>query len=252
MRLSKFLAYCGIASRRKAKDFILQGKVKINGKVVRDLSYQVDLEKDVVEVNGRKLIPPPKVYYLFYKPRGYMTSLFDPHERKTIAKFLKKLPYRVFPVGRLDKESEGLLLLTNDGDLAHKLLHPKFEVKRIYLVWVKPQLDKKHIKKLLKEGILIEGKKVKPTHFQELKKEKNGIYVYKVIVKEGVKREVRRIVAFLGGDVIRLLRIGFGPLKLKGLKPGEIKELNEEEKKRLLEFVKSLQENSSSNCSITS
>ncbi len=252
MRLSKFLAYCGVASRRKTKDLILQGKVKINGKVVCDLSYQVDPEKDVVEIDGKRLIPPPKVYYLFYKPRGYMTSLFDPHERKTIAKFLKSLPYRVFPVGRLDKESEGLLLLTNDGDLAHSLLHPRFEVKRTYLVWVKPKLDKTRIEELLKNGVIIEDKKIRPLVFEKLKSKKNGICIYKVVVKEGIKREVRKMVAFLGGEVIKLLRIGFGPLRLKGLKPGEIRKLTEEEKRKLFEFIEALQEKSSSNRSITS
>ncbi|MFN4131458.1 MAG: pseudouridine synthase, partial [Caldimicrobium sp.] len=139
MRLSKFLAFCGFGSRRKNIELILSGKVVINGIVVKDLSHKVDPEKDRVFVDGKEIKPPPKVYYLFYKPRGYITSLYDPHHRKTIKCFLEKIPYKVFPVGRLDKESEGLLLLTNDGDLANTLLHPKYEIKRTYLVWVNPK-----------------------------------------------------------------------------------------------------------------
>ena len=243
MRISKFLAYCGIASRRKAKNLILEKKVKVNGKIITDLSYQVNIEKDIIEVNNKKIIPPPKVYYIFYKPRGYLTSLYDPYNRPTIAQFLKKLPYKVFPVGRLDKDSEGLLFLTNDGDVAYKLLHPKFEVKRTYLVWVKPDIDKNKLKKLITQGIFIEEKLVKPLVFTKLETKKNQIYIYKVVLKEGVKREIRKMVAYLGSNVLRLIRIRFGPLKLKNLKPGEIKELSKEEKEKLFEFINTLNQN---------
>ncbi|MFN4196843.1 MAG: pseudouridine synthase [Caldimicrobium sp.] len=228
MRLSKFLALCGFGSRRKNKDLILQGKVWVNGTPIYDLSYKIDLEKDEVVVNGKKVKVPPKVYYLFYKPRGYLTSLYDPFHRKTIRTFIEKLPYRVFPVGRLDKDSEGLILLTNDGDLANLLLHPKYEIKRTYWVWVSPKLEERAIKKLLIEGIEIDGKRIKPLIFRLIKNQEKS-YVYEITVKEGIKREIRKIVKALSGEVCRLLRIAFGPLNLKNLKPGEIRPLTKGE-----------------------
>ncbi len=239
MRLNKFLSYCGVASRRKADELIKAGKVIINGKVVTDLSYKVDLKKDKVIVNGKKVVPPPKVYYLFYKPRGFITSMFDPFNKETIRQFLEKLPYKVFPVGRLDKQSEGLLLLTNDGDLANTLLHPKYQVIRTYWVWVTPELKKEKIKRLLEKGVLIGNKRVKPLKFKLLKKDRTQ-WIYEVSVKEGVKREVRKMIGFLGGRVHRLLRISFGPLSLKSLKPGEIRPLNKKELSELLSFVNQL------------
>lgn len=239
MRLNKFLSFCGIASRRKADNLILSGKVSINGKIVRDLNYRVNLEKDKVYVEGKLIKLPPKVYYLFYKPKGVLTSLYDPHHRETIKPFLEKLPYKVFPMGRLDKHSEGLILLTNDGDLANLLLHPRYEVKRVYRVWVTPKIENKKIEKLLKSGIRIENKLVKPLSFKLLRKDKTK-WIYEVAVKEGIKREVRKMIAYLGGKVYRLVRIKFGPLSLKDLKPGEIRPLSEKEVKNLLSFVSQL------------
>ncbi len=236
MRLSRFLALCGLGSRRKNEALILEGRVSVNGQIVRELSFRVDPERDQVMVDGNLLTIPPKVYYLFYKPRGYLTSLRDPHHRETIQPFLEKLPFRVFPVGRLDKESEGLLLLTNDGELANRLLHPRFEVRRTYQVWVKPELTKDKIKNLLKKGVDIEGKVIRPVEFRFHKKD-GPLYIYQVVVKEGVKREVRRMVSFLGGRVVRLVRTSFGPLELKDLKPGEIRPLSPRELQRLKEFL---------------
>ncbi len=236
IRLSKFLSLCGFGSRRKNKELILRGSVVINGKVVTDLSYRVDPERDRVFVDGKEAKLPPKVYYLFYKPRGYLTSLYDPHHRKTIKPFLDKLPYPVFYVGRLDKESEGLLLLTNDGDLAHRLLHPSYEVPRTYHVFVKPKLSERAIKELLKKGIELEGKRIKPLEFR-LIKPLRGSYLYQVTVKEGIKREVRKMVSHLGGEVLRLIRVAFGPLKLGNLKPGEIRALTKEEVEELMKAL---------------
>lgn len=232
IRLSKFLALCGLGSRRKNKELILSGRISINGEVVTDLSRKVNPEKDRVFFEGRELKVPPKVYYLFYKPRGYLTSLYDPHHRKTIKPFLEKIPYRVFPVGRLDKESEGLILLTNDGDLANILLHPRFEISRIYHVWVRPEIPQERIKNILKEGVFIEGRKIKPRRFQLLRKVPDG-YVYEVEIKEGLKREIRKMVSYMGSHVVRLIRIAFGPLRLGDLKPGEIRPLTEAELEEL-------------------
>lgn len=236
IRLSKFLALCGLGSRRKNKELILSGRISINGEVVRDLSRKVNPERDRVYFDGKELKVPPKVYYIFYKPKGYLTSLYDPHHRKTIKLFLKKIPYRVFPVGRLDKESEGLLLLTNDGDLANILLHPRFGIPRIYHVWVRPEIPKERIVNLLSRGLALEGRLVKPVRFQFLKKA-HDCYVYEVEIKEGLKREIRKMVSYMGSQVIRLVRIAFGPLKLKDLKPGEIRPLSVEELKELWEIL---------------
>jgi 23S rRNA pseudouridine2605 synthase len=244
LRLNKFLAACGITSRRKADELIKQGKVLVNGEVVSDLSYKVDPQKDEVIVEGKKISLPEKVYYLFYKPKGFLTSLYDPHHRETIRCFLEKLPQRVFPVGRLDKYSEGLLLLTNDGDLGNFLLHPKYGVERRYLVWVSPKLEEPKIKNLLKHGIHLEGKLVKPLVFRLVKNE-NKSYVYEVCVKEGIKREVRKMVAYLGGKVHRLLRVQFGPLMLGDLKPGEIRPLSKSELQNLFKFVAQLKNSKS-------
>lgn len=215
---------------------VLQGRVTVNGCSIRDLSYQVDPKRDIVCLDNRELRVPPKVYYLFYKPRGYLTSLYDPHHRTTLEAFLKKIPCRVFPVGRLDKESEGLILLTNDGDLANLLLHPRYEIKRTYHVWVEPKLKEDKIQELLTKGMNLEGKIVKPLKF-DLIKSFQGQYVYEVVVKEGVKREVRKMVSYLGGKVLKLIRVAFGPLKIKGLKPGQIRSLTPFEIKTLKTFV---------------
>ncbi len=239
MRLNKFLSYCGVTSRRKADELIKLGKISVNDQIVTDLSYRVDPKKDKVYVNRKPVIPPPKVYYVFYKPKGFLTSLYDPHHRETIKPFLDKLPYKVFPVGRLDKYSEGLLLLTNDGDLANVLLHPKYEVIRTYWVWVTPELNLQKIKNLITKGIFIENKLIKPLKFRLLKQDKSQ-WIYEVSVKEGIKREVRKMVAYLGGKVHKLLRVRFGPLYLKNLRPGEIKPLNKKELSELLNFVDQL------------
>lgn len=236
IRINKFIALCGITSRRKAEALIKNGKVTVNGKIVTDLSYKVDPKKDIVLVEGKRLTLPQKVYYLFYKPKGFLTSLYDPFSRETIKPFIEKLPVRVFPVGRLDKQSEGLLLLTNDGDLANILLHPRYEVRRKYLVWVKPELNSMKIKEILERGLVIEGKPIKPLEFKLVGKEKD-LWIYEVCVKEGIKREVRRMVGYLGGKVYKLVRTQFGPLKLGALKPGEIRPLSSKELKDLFSFV---------------
>lgn len=236
IRINKFIALCGVASRRKAELLIKAGKVTVNGETITDLSYKVDPKKDQVFVDGKRLSLPQKVYYLFYKPKGFLTSLYDPFSKETIKPFLEKLPVRVFPVGRLDKQSEGLILLTNDGDLANILLHPKYEVRRRYRVWVKPELKLDRIKDILENGLTIENKLIKPLEFKLVGKEKDK-YIYEICVKEGVKREVRRMVGYLGGKVYRLIRIQFGPLKLGSLKPGEIRPMSTRELRELFSFV---------------
>ncbi len=231
IRLNKYLAESGIGSRRKAERLILAGRVKVNGQVVKDLGFKVS-EEDKVEIDGRIIVPEPKVYFLFYKPVGYLTTLYDPYGRPTIKSFLKDIPYRVFPVGRLDFNTEGLLLLTNDGKLANRLLHPRYGITRVYHATVKGHPQEIKLKKLIKEGIKVQGRRIWPKAIRTLGYT-SEVSIFEVIIKEGRKREVRKIFAAIGHPVIRLKRVKFGPLSLSGLRPGEIRPLFPKELKAL-------------------
>ncbi len=231
------MARAGVSSRRKADELIKEGKVKVNGQVVTEVGLKVDPQRQKIEVDGRPVSLEPLVYYVFYKPRGYLTSLYDPHGRPTIARFLKGLPVRVFPVGRLDADTEGLLLLTNDGELAHHLLHPRYGIKRTYQATVKGHPRPEDLERLLKEGVVVEGRRVFPKSIKLLKKGPRST-TFKVVVGEGRKREVRKLFAAIGHPVIALKRVAFGPLTLKGLKPGEMRPLSLRELKQLKEAVK--------------
>lgn len=236
MRLSKFLARAGVTSRRKAEVLIQEGKVLVNGEVITEPSFKVDPERDKVEVGGRSVKLPQKVYYRFYKPPGYLTALSDPHGRPTIAKFLKDLPPGVFPVGRLDRDSEGLLLLTNDGDLAQRLLHPRYEIPRVYRVWLTRPPREDLLARILKEGLEVEGRRVFPDEIRLVRRNRRET-IYEVRLHEGRKREVRKIFAAAGSLVKRLVRIRFGPLTLGKLRPGEIRPLTIEELEELFKLV---------------
>ncbi|PLX24533.1 pseudouridine synthase [Candidatus Parcubacteria bacterium] len=218
IRLAKFLAEAGVASRRKAEELILQGKVKIANKVVKEVAIKVDPNSEDIEANDKPVMLEPKVYYLINKPVGYLSSVKDPHHDKTVLDLVPKEP-RVFPVGRLDKDSQGLMILTNDGDLAYKLTHPKFEVAKTYLVKVDKKLDKSVITKL-KYGIrLSEGTakadKVKINSSKELE----------IVIHQGWKRQIRRMLEKLGYQVVFLQRIAEGKMVLGNLPPGKSKKL---------------------------
>ncbi len=232
MRLNKFLSQAGVTSRRKADELIRQGRVKVDGQTVSEPGLRIDPEKQLIEVDGKPVGLSPRAYYLFNKPPGYLTSLHDPHGRKTIVDFLRRLPVRVFPVGRLDADTEGLLLLTNDGDLAHRLLHPRFGLKRIYHATVKGHPKPEAIERLLKKGIEVEGRRVYPKSIKLLGKGPRST-TYEVTVGEGRKREVRKLFAAIGHPVTKLKRVAFGPLVLKDLRPGEIRPLTPKELKLL-------------------
>lgn len=237
MRLNKLLAQAGLCSRRKADRLIKEGKVQVDGKTVTELGAKVDPERQKVLVEGRPLRLEPRAYFLFYKPAGYLTSLHDPHGRKTIAEFLKGLPVRVFPVGRLDADTEGLLLLTNDGELAHRLLHPRYGIRRVYYATVKGHPSPRAIERLLKEGLVVEGRRVYPKSIKLLRKGPRES-TFEVVVGEGRKREVRKLFVAIGHPVIKLKRVAFGPLTLRGLRPGEIRPLSARELEALKKAVK--------------
>jgi 23S rRNA pseudouridine2605 synthase len=222
MRLNRFLALAGIASRRGAEAFIRDGRVSVNGKVCTDLSTQV-APSDHVNVEGRPVRAKEFVYILVNKPRDFLTTRSDERSRKTIYELLpSKLP-KLAHVGRLDKESEGLLLLTNDGELALRMTHPRYKLEKEYLVTLDRELEMADVPKLQKGVYLAEGR----ARFDAVYKV-NPQQV-KVILTQGIKRQVRRVFAALDYNVKRLQRTRIGALTGKGLRPGDIRFLSAEE-----------------------
>lgn len=238
-RLQKIIAEAGITSRRKAEDLIQEGKVSVDGRVVMQLGSLADPEKNKIRVNG-KLISgnKEKIYILLNKPHNYITSLEDPQDRPKVIDLLKKVHVRVFPVGRLDFDAEGLLLLTNDGPLMQRLLHPSFSVPRTYLAKVKGVPDVPAIKKL-RAGIHLSDGITAPAKVALISKTKNNSWA-RITVTEGRNKLVKRMFAEVGHPVLKLKRITFGPFSLGHLKPGDYAIVPAAEIKKLLnEFFNS-------------
>lgn len=229
-RVQKILAEAGIASRRKAEELIAEGRVTINGKTAI-IGSKADPDKDHIKVDGKLLIrkSEPKVYFMFNKPKGVVTSLSDPEGRPTIKDFLGKIRFRVFPVGRLDYDSEGLLLLTNDGDFANAVSHPSGEIAKTYYIKVKGLVEQKNIEKL-RRGIRLEDGKTMPARVQKISSTENNSWL-DISISEGRKRQVRRMLEAVGHPVLKLKRISIDGLNIGKLKPGEIKPLSSEELK---------------------
>lgn len=232
VRLNKLIADSGLASRRHADRMIEEGQVTVNGKRVYELGIKVDPQADRILVEGKPLRKPlsQKLYLVINKPKGVLTTMDDPLDRPTIAEYLEDVPSRVFPVGRLDWDSEGLLLLTNDGDFANKVMHPKAEVTKTYLVKLDGQPQPQHIEKL-KRGVSIVGGKVSARHIEKIKKsgdKKSDKYDwYKIVITEGKNRQIRQMFEKVGFDVIKLQRVAIGRLRLGALKVGELIYLND-------------------------
>lgn len=232
-RLQKVIAYAGVASRRKAEQLIVEGKVKVNGQVVKELGTKVS-NSDTIEVNGVKLEKEDKVYFLLYKPKGYISAVTDDKGRKTVVDILKKhVPERIFPVGRLDYDTTGLLLLTNDGEFSNLMTHPKFKIDKTYIARVKGVPDKKSLMKL-QNGIRLEDGKTAPakvsmTSFDE----QAGKAICEITIHEGRNRQVRRMFEAIGTPVVKLKRERFAFLDLGGLTPGEYRPLTKHEVKLL-------------------
>lgn len=232
VRLQKVLAEAGIASRRKAEDLIRDGRVTVNGEVIRTLGERVDPSRDRIRVNGRPIPPlPEKVYYLLYKPPGVITSLKDPEGRPTIKELTPGIKTKVFPVGRLDYDAEGLLLLTNDGEVAMRLAHPRYQVARTYLVKVKGVLSRADMKRLV-DGIPLDDGMSPPMQVIPLKMLRKNSWL-QVVVHEGRNRVIKRTFAAIHHPVLRLKRIGFGPLTIAGMRPGACRALLPEEIEKL-------------------
>ncbi|NWG04515.1 MAG: rRNA pseudouridine synthase [Syntrophaceae bacterium] len=235
-RIQKILAKAGIASRREAERMILEGRVTVNGKVIETLGLQVDPSKDHLKVDGKRIAPfEPKVVLLMNKPRGYLSTVKDPLGRPTIMDLLSHVKWRVYPVGRLDLDAEGLLLLTNDGDLAHRLSHPKFLIPKTYLVKVTGVPEEKKLLRL-KRGVPLEegvAKAVSCTLISQ--KEKNSWM--RVVVTEGRNHLVKRMFSTIGHPVLKLKRIQYGPIPLGDLPFGQFRYLTPEE----IEKIKKLE-----------
>ncbi|NCN40084.1 rRNA pseudouridine synthase [bacterium] len=222
LRLNKYLADCGLASRRKADEFIEEGLVQVNGKTVYELGVRVDPSVDRVTLKGKPVKPPTqKIYVIFYKPESVVTSMDDPMGRPTVADFVRGLPYRVFPVGRLDWDTEGLLLLTNDGDFSQKVTHPKGEIPKTYMVKLDGRPTDAQLEKLLR-GVTIPGGRVAAKFIERAKVGNSANYEWvKIVITEGKNRQVRHMFQKIGYDVKKLKRTAIGQLTLGPLKKGE-------------------------------
>ncbi len=228
IRLNKFLSQAGVASRREADSMIAEGKIKVNSQVIRELGSKIDPIKDRIEVEGKRVTRSENLVYLILnKPQGFLVTLKDPFGRPTIMQLLPALRERIFPIGRLDYDSCGLLILTNDGELAFRLAHPRFEVRKTYLVKVKGEPGASALSSLEK-GIYIKGKKTAPAEIVRIAGGP-GNTALKVEIYEGRKREVKRMFEAIGHKVFHLQRVGFGGLKLGNLKEGKWRFLTPEE-----------------------
>ena len=237
MRIQKYLRVCGVASRRKAEELVRSGRITVNGQKIQD--YVQVTEEDDVKLDGKRLSPREKVYYMFNKPTGYITTKNDPQGRKTIFDILKKVETDVFPVGRLDKDTSGLLLLTNDGEISQVLLHPRYEIERVYIAKVAGIFSNSTAEKM-QDGIKLPYGYVSKMKVKTLQvNEKNSIL--RIIIKEGRKREIRRALKFVGHSVLSLKRISFGPILLdETLKVGEYRKLSSNEIRALNELKKKM------------
>jgi pseudouridine synthase len=234
-RLQKLIAEAGIASRREAEALILAGQVRVNGAVVRALGTRADPRRDRIRVKGRAIgRPARRRSYLVYKPRGVVTTTRDPHAKRTVLDLVPSRE-RLFPVGRLDASSEGLLLLTNDGAAAHALLHPSFGVDRTYRVSVEGIVRADSLRRLSK-GIEVEGRRLAVVSVKLLERDDRHT-VLEVALAEGRKRQIRGLMRAIGHPVRRLVRTRFGPLALRGLGPGEWRPLQEREQQALDRMV---------------
>lgn len=232
IRLNSFIARAGVSSRREADRIIAEGRVKVNGVFIDNLGYKVDEAADVVEVDGARIkIFDSPVYLMLNKPRGYLVTMKDPLKRSSITDILPRLKERIFPVGRLDKDSEGLLLLTNDGVLANRLIHPRYEIQKEYIVVVSGKPDRKEISRLEK-GVIMEGRKTASARILVVSAGPRWSTL-RFIIHEGRKREIRRMVEMIGHRVLKLKRVKFAGLELKGLQSGKWRYLNSGEISRL-------------------
>jgi len=236
-RLQKILSEMGIASRRTAEEMIMEGRVTVNGRIAT-IGMKADPARDHIKVDKKLIIrAEPKVYIAFHKPKNVVTSLHDPEGRPTVKDFLKGIKYRVYPVGRLDYDSEGLLLLTNDGDFAHAVLHPSKKVSKTYQVKVKGKPDEKEVARL-RTGINLEDGITAPAKVKMVRTTETNSWI-EMTISEGKKRQIRRMLEKVGHTVLKLKRTRINGIELGRIEPGRYRHLTMEELQKIKQEVSS-------------
>ena len=237
VRLQKYLAGCGIASRRKAEEIIAQGRVTVDGEIVTAMGSQIAPSSQEIRLDGKLVIPHNDfLYILLNKPQGYVTTMSDPQGRPIVTSLLQGINVRLFPVGRLDLDTEGALILTNDGELAQKIQHPSYEVTKTYEAQVLGRPAEKMLHKL-EHGILLEGKQTAPAKIMVIARETETSSI-RITIHEGRKRQVRKMFQAIGHPVVHLKRVAYGNLFLQGLPPGKYRILCPEDLKKI--FIKKI------------
>ncbi|QOT00610.1 rRNA pseudouridine synthase [Brevibacterium sp. JNUCC-42] len=240
-RLQKVLAQAGVASRRSCEELIKQGRVKVNGQVVTELGTKVNASVDQILVDNKSIAQEEHVYVLLHKPTGVITSMSDPEGRRTVRDLIKQIPQRVYPVGRLDFDTSGLLIMTNDGELANRLAHPSFEMDKVYRAWVKGIPTSESILRLAK-GIKLEDGMTSPGKAKILERDTNkNRALLELTIHEGRNRQVRRMCQAIGHPVVTLQRIRISFLTLGNLGLGSYRFLQKEEVERLQSELKQVQ-----------
>lgn len=235
MRLQKYIALCGVTSRRKAEDLIVSGKVKVNNQVITELGTAVDPNKDKVKVNDKLIsLESTKVYIMLNKPVGFVTTLKDEKNRRVVTDLIEGVKERIYPVGRLDADTSGLLILTNDGDIAYKLTHPKYEIQKRYIAIVEGVPNKFELESF-RNGLKINGKLTAKASIK-ISKRYEGESILDIIIHEGRNRQVKKMCEAINHPVKKLKRIAIGELELRGLNLGNWRYLDEEE----IEYLKQL------------
>lgn len=231
-RLQKIIAQSGVTSRRKAERLIMDGKVKVNNKVITELGTKVSGSEDV-EVNGVKLEKEVPVYYMLYKPRGVISSLSDDKGRKVVTDFLGEIPERIYPVGRLDYDTSGIILLTNDGEFANLLMHPSHGVEKVYVCKVKGIPDKQELNQMRK-GVKSDNEILKAINYKIMRVDRSkNTMILEITLNEGKNRHIRRMMEGIGFPVSKLKREKYGLLTLDGMQPGDYRALNPKEVKKM-------------------
>ena len=227
MRLQKYLAEAQVASRRKAEEIILQGRVKVNDKTITELGTKIESDRDNITVDGKRFqICEKMIYIMLNKPEGCVTTVKDQFDRKSVIDYVSDVKERVYPVGRLDYDTSGLLILTNDGDLTYKLTHPKHNIEKTYIADVDREPDSNDMEKF-KKGLIIDGRKTAPAEIEIMKR--GRLTSLKIKIHEGRNRQVRKMCAAINCNVVRLKRIAEGNLKLGNLERGKYRYLTDEE-----------------------
>jgi len=231
-RLQKILAHAGIASRRAAEALVVSGRVRVNGRVVTELGSRADPRKDKIELDGRRIVAEHVVYYVLHKPRGVVSTMDDPEGRPSVGEIVGRLGARVYPVGRLDFHTSGALVLTNDGELANALLHPRHGVPKVYVAKLRGHLELKDLERL-REGVeLDDGTMTAKADVFVLRQEDTATWL-RIVLREGKNRQIHRMAEAIGHQVMRLSRQSFAGIDIEDVRPGEVRELHEDEVEKL-------------------